>query len=202
MGIVYGAEEIECVLRAAAFAADRHKWQRRKGAAHVEVDSKGNRHERFRPYVNHPLEVAARLWAEGGVRDLDIAVAAILHDTVEDTETTLEEIEEHFGRRVREIVAEVTDDKRLSKAERKQHQIDHAPHLSTAAKQVKLSDKISNIRDVTHDPPSWWDVERRVQYLDWADSVVAGLRGANPKLEAIYDDAMRDARERLTAPAG
>lgn len=124
-------------------------------------------------------------------------VAAILHDTVEDTETTLAEIEEHFGQVVRSFVQEVTDDKSLPKPERKRLQIEHAPHLSKGAQQIKLADKISNINDVAFAPPAHWPHQRRVDYLTWADNVVRGLRGCNEQMEELFDKAIGQARLQL-----
>jgi guanosine-3',5'-bis(diphosphate) 3'-pyrophosphohydrolase len=177
-------DDISTILAAVKFSAEKHRDQRRKGSTAY-------------PYINHPIEVAETLWSVGGVRDVATIVAAILHDTIEDTETTPEELERLFGSHVRELVAEVTDDKNLSKEERKQLQVDHAPHKSDAAKQIKLGDKLCNVRDVAEDPPHTWSLERRREYLDWAERVVAGLRGANPRLEAHFDRILADARERI-----
>ena len=124
-------------------------------------------------------------------------IAALLHDTVEDTGTKTEEIAERFGERVSGIVAEVTDDKSLPKQERKRLQIEHAAHLSPEAKLVKLGDKISNIRDVSNNPPADWDIKRRRDYIDWGEKVVAGLRGTNASLETAFDEAVNSAREKL-----
>ena len=163
------------LLQAASFAADKHKEQRRKGSD-------------AQPYINHPLEVANILANIGQVEDTDILIAAILHDTIEDTETTEEELTELFGKRVCGFVLEVTDDKSLPTAVRKQLQIEHAPHLSNEAKQIKLADKISNIRDVFENPAIDWDEERKHKYVEWGVAVVAGLRGANSDLEAYFDE--------------
>jgi guanosine-3',5'-bis(diphosphate) 3'-pyrophosphohydrolase len=179
-------EDLSLVLKAVKFSADKHKTQRRKGA-------EGS------PYINHPIDVAETLWNHGGVRDVTVIVAAILHDTVEDTETTLQEIEERFGSVVRSIVQEVTDDKTLPKPERKRLQIEHAPHLSTGAKQIKLADKISNVGDVAFAPPAHWSHQRRIDYLTWADSVVAGLRGCSKQMEELFDQTMSRARGHLAA---
>lgn len=179
-------EDLSLVLKAVKFSADKHKTQRRKGA-------EGS------PYINHPIDVAETLWNLGGVRDISVIVAAILHDTVEDTETTLSEIEEDFGPVVRSIVQEVTDDKTLPKPERKRLQIEHAPHLSSGAKQIKLADKISNISDVAFAPPAHWPHQRRVDYLTWADKVVSGLRGCNKQMEELFDKTMSRARAQLDA---
>jgi guanosine-3',5'-bis(diphosphate) 3'-pyrophosphohydrolase len=176
--------DLAALLRAASFAAKKHTGHKRKG-------SDGQ------PYINHPLEVASLLAGTGGVRDYDILIAALLHDTVEDTGVTLEEVAELFGETVRSYVAEVTDDKNLPKNERKLLQIEHAPFLSDGAKLIKLGDKISNISDVTNNPPAGWDVRRRLEYVEWGENVVAGLRGANPPLEELFDQVAAAAREKL-----
>jgi guanosine-3',5'-bis(diphosphate) 3'-pyrophosphohydrolase len=177
-------EDISLLIKAVKFSAEKHKTQRRKGA-------EGS------PYINHPIDVAEMLWNAGSVRDIQVIVAAILHDTVEDTTTTLSEIEEHFGQVVRSLVQEVTDDKSLPKSERKRLQIEHAPHLSTGAKQIKLADKISNIHDVAFAPPADWPYQRRVDYLTWAERVVNGLRGCNEGLEQLFDKTISRARLQL-----
>ena len=172
------------LLEAASFAAQRHTGHKRKGSA-------------GEPYINHPMEVANMLANVGNVDDYDVLIAALLHDTVEDTGTKTEEIAERFGERVSGIVAEVTDDKSLPKQERKRLQIEHAAHLSPEAKLVKLGDKISNIRDVSNNPPADWDIKRRRDYIDWGEKVVAGLRGTNAALETAFDEAVNSAREKL-----
>ncbi|MGC2520093.1 MAG: HD domain-containing protein [Burkholderiales bacterium] len=171
-------DPVALILKALAFAAHKHRDQRRKDA-------------QASPYINHPIALANVLRNEGGVEDAAVICAALLHDTVEDTETAPAEIEREFGERIRDIVLEVTDDKRLPRTERKRLQIEHAPHLSKAAKLVKLADKICNLRDVADNPPSGWDLERRQQYFDWARAVVEGLRGAHPLLERAFDAAYR-----------
>lgn len=182
----FDEHDVGRILEAARFSAEKHRDDRRKG------DDES-------PYINHPLEVAETIWRVGGVRDLDTIVAAILHDTVEDTDATAEEIGERFGAAVRALVEEVTDDKELAKEERKRLQVEHAPHLSPGAKQIKIADKASNVRDVAHHPPAGWSHERKVRYLDWADEVVAGLRDASPRLAEHYDRVVREAREVLGA---
>jgi (p)ppGpp synthase/HD superfamily hydrolase len=128
-----------------------------------------------------------------------ILTAAVLHDTVEDTETTPEEIEAHFGRQVRALVAEVTDDKTLPKEERKDIQEKHAASSSFEAKVIKFGDKISNVQDLTRFPPAHWTVERRRKYLDWTERVLAGCRGCNAGLEAYYDEVLKEGRRALEA---
>ena len=172
------------LLQAARFAAIKHVKQKRKGNDDA-------------PYINHPLEVANLLANVGKVDDYDVLIAAILHDTIEDTETTREEIAEKFGESVAKMVSEVTDDKSLPKAERKQLQIEHAPHLSVGAKQIKLGDKISNIRDVVENPPDGWSDQRRREYVEWGEKVINGLRGANEYLEKYFDELVKEARQKL-----
>ena len=168
--------ELALLLKALAFAAHKHRDQRRK-------DPEAS------PYINHPIALADVLVNEGGVTDVEVLCAALLHDTVEDTATTPEELEAAFGERVARIVAEVTDDKALPKAERKRLQVEHAGELSPEAKLVKLADKICNLRDVAERAPPSWDLARRREYFDWAKRVVDGLRGTHPRLEAAFDAA-------------
>jgi GTP diphosphokinase / guanosine-3',5'-bis(diphosphate) 3'-diphosphatase len=168
--------ELALLLKALAFAAHKHRDQRRKDAE-------------ASPYINHPIALADVLVNEGGVRDVEVLCAALLHDTVEDTATTPQELEEIFGPRIARIVAEVTDDKTLPKSERKRLQVEHAAALSPEAKLVKLADKICNLRDVAERPPASWDLARRREYFDWAKRVVDGLRGAHAQLEAAFDAA-------------
>jgi guanosine-3',5'-bis(diphosphate) 3'-pyrophosphohydrolase len=172
------------LLDAAAFAADKHRDQRRKDA-------------RASPYINHPIEVARVLADLGGVSDVTTLMAAILHDTIEDTATTPDELRARFGPEITELVLEVTDDKRLRKEERKRLQIERAPHVSHRAKLIKLGDKICNVRDVTRHPPATWPLERRLEYLDWTEQVVRGVRGTNEALEAHYDEALAEGRRTL-----
>jgi guanosine-3',5'-bis(diphosphate) 3'-pyrophosphohydrolase len=172
------------VLAALRFAAAKHRDQRRK-------DPEAS------PYINHPIEVADVLVRVGEIDDLDVILAAVLHDTIEDTETTGDELAAGFGERVRGLVEEVSDDKRLPKQERKDRQIHHAAALSTGAKQVKLADKICNVRDVTHAPPADWPLERRATYLDWSERVVAGCRGVSAPLEREFDRVLGEGRARL-----
>jgi len=177
---------VTMILKALHFAAIKHRDQRRKD---VEVS----------PYINHPIEVAELLARVGGATDMVILQGAILHDTIEDTETTPEELEAVFGPEVRLVVEEVTDDKRLPKAERKRLQIEHAPYLSDRAKQIKIADKISNVQAVTKSPPTEWPLERRYEYLDWTEQVVIGLKGCNQSLELYYYQVLEDGRILLNA---
>jgi guanosine-3',5'-bis(diphosphate) 3'-pyrophosphohydrolase len=167
---------MKLLIAAIAFAADKHRNQRRKDAE-------------ASPYINHPIALANLLANEAGIDDQRVLLAAILHDTIEDTETTEQELIRHFGKDVADIVLELTDDKSLPKSERKRLQIVHAAHISRRAKLVKLADKICNLRDVAASPPANWPVARQQEYFDWARSVVDGLRGTHPGLEHLFDQA-------------
>lgn len=179
-----GAGTTTLLLNALDFAADRHRDQRRK-------DQRGS------PYVNHLITVARLLAETGGVTDPVVLVAAVLHDTVEDVGVSPEEIEERFGPEVRGIVAEVTDDKSLAKDERKRLQVEHAPHMSTGAKLVKIADKIANLHDVIERPPVGWTRYRREQYMRWSAAVVDGCRGVSPALEKLFDTLLAQGRAML-----
>ena len=174
------------LLSAAAFAAKKHTEQRRK-----DVDAS--------PYINHPIQVAALLADEGGVTDVVVLVAALLHDTVEDTHTSLDEIAGIFGPEVSGVVSEVTDDKSLEKQRRKQLQVENAPKKSDRAKQLKIADKICNIRDIDADSPAGWDFDRKDTYLRWANDVVNGCRNVNDALDQLFDEAIEHAEQRLNA---
>ena len=182
----FNENDLSGLFAALKFAAEKHKDQRRKN---VEAT----------PYINHPLEVARLLIDVGRVYDLDIIKGAILHDTIEDTETTEQELEQHFGREVTDYVIEMSDDKSLPKEERKKLQILNSPHKSLGAKQIKICDKICNITDVTLNPPGHWELQRRKEYLDWAEAVVAGLRGINKELETLFDNRLKEGRAILYA---
>mmetsp|Transcript_49562 Transcript_49562/g.124619 ORF Transcript_49562/g.124619 Transcript_49562/m.124619 type:complete len:218 (-) Transcript_49562:68-721(-) len=167
--------QLALLLRTTDFAAVKHKNQRRKDKANT-------------PYINHPVGVATLLSDVGGINDLNILQAALLHDTVEDTETTFEELTKEFGGKVTSIVKDVTDDKTLPKVERKIKQIEHSPHISYEAKCVKLADKLYNLRDILSSPPNGWSPQRCQGYFVWAERVVDGLRGTNKPLEALLDE--------------
>lgn len=169
---------IGIVVQAALFAAERHRHQRRK-----DIDAT--------PYINHPLALASVLSIEAQIDDPVLIAAALLHDTVEDTETTIDEVTDLFGTEIAGIVAEVTDDKSLEKEERKRRQVEMVSKKSTAAKLIKLADKTSNLRDIASSPPADWPLERRQAYFYWAAEVIDGCRGTHPKLEELFDAAFQ-----------
>jgi guanosine-3',5'-bis(diphosphate) 3'-pyrophosphohydrolase len=166
--------EVDLVLHATAFAAHKHRDQRRKDRA-------------ASPYINHPISLASVLVHEAGIEDRVVLAAALLHDTIEDTATTFAELKAEFGDEIASVVLEVTDDKMLSKQDRKRLQIEHAATISTDAKLVKLADKICNLRDMCSSPPADWSLDRKREYFEWAKQVIDRLRGVNAKLEGLFD---------------
>jgi guanosine-3',5'-bis(diphosphate) 3'-pyrophosphohydrolase len=181
----------DTLLEALHFAAQKHRDQRRKD-------------QNASPYINHPIAVAYTLSAIGGVTDSVTLIAAVLHDTIEDTETTPQELSQLFGSEVAHLVEEITDDTALPKERRKQLQIERARNLSEKAKLIRLADKICNVRDVTHSPPAHWPVERRMAYLDWTEAVVRGCKGVNAALDLQYEKVLSAGRMLLkeASPVG
>lgn len=171
-------DAIKIYTKCMNFAALKHSSQRRKDSAKT-------------PYINHPIGVANILANEANVTDLEVLMGAVLHDTVEDTETSFDEIEANFGANVRKIVEEVTDDKTLPKLERKRLQIEHAKTASPKAKLVKLADKLYNLRDLQKEIPEGWTKERGDEYFAWAKKVVDNLRGTNNEMEKELDEIFK-----------
>ena len=174
----------QLILKAAHFAAQKHRDQRRKD-------------EEVSPYINHPISVAKIISEIGNVEDPEVLAAALLHDTIEDTKTTPEELIDNFGERVCSLVQEVTDDKTLLRQTRKDLQIQHAPQLSEGAILIKLGDKISNVTDITHTPPTNWDRSRCLEYFDWAERVINNCPKVNTSLEKYFKDSIQKGREKL-----
>eukprot|EP00899_Mesostigma_viride_P015935 jgi/Mesvir1/24342/Mv11021-RA.1 len=169
-------DEVGLLLKATNFAALKHRDQRRKDKTST-------------PYINHPIGVANLLW-DHGVKDIATLQAALLHDVIEDTDCTWAELEDAFGQKVAAIVRDVTDDKSLSKHERKRRQIEHAPTIMPEAKAVKMADKLYNLADIVTNPPPSWSLERCQAYFGWASEVVQGLSGVNPSLESAIQDVL------------
>jgi len=165
---------VPSLTRALMFAAQKHTDQRRKG-------------DRAEPYVNHLIEVVDLLAQHTGGTNAYVLLAGALHDTVEDTDTTREELVKAFGENVADIVMECTDDKSLPKMERKRLQVENAPHKSDNAKMVKMADKISNLKAILESPPPDWSETRKLEYFNWAKDVVDGCRGVNAGLERTFD---------------
>lgn len=166
------------LIRALKFAAQKHRDDRRKD---VEAS----------PYINHPIDVMSILAIEAGITDTDTLAAALLHDTLEDTDTSIEELRESFGPKITSIVIELTDDQELPRAERYAIQADKATRYSPEAKLIRLADKIANTRDASKSPPPSWSRERLLGHFNQSLSVVALIRGAHPVLEEIFDEAFK-----------
>ena len=170
-------QDIGCISQAVLFAAYKHAAQTRKDAAST-------------PYIIHPIGVADNILEIGKVYNVNILIGALLHDTVEDTDTSFEELEQHFGKTITALVREVTDDKALSKEERKRLQIEHAKHTSPEAAVIKLSDKLYNLKDLTTNTPAGWPAERVAAYFTWSQSVVTNLPAANEALKQAVDETI------------
>lgn len=177
------AKKVLQIVRALDFAAWAHAGQRRKGGAQE-------------PYVNHLTEVARLVAQATGGKDARLIMAALLHDALEDQSprVTYEMLREHFGKRVANIVREVSDDRSLPKHERKRLQIEHAPHLSRRARILKIADKAANLNSILESPPQDWSAERKREYFAWAAQVVAGCRGVNQWIEAVFDERLSQGR--------
>lgn len=168
------AASVQRILAAANFAAEKHAAQKRKGAA-------------AEPYVNHLIEVAQLVADSREDLDVNLVMAGFLHDTIEDTWTTVEELEQAFGSDVASLVLELTDDKSLPKEVRKELQVKEAPHISARAQVIKLADKISNLRSILISPPANWNKQRKREYFEWGRRVVDALSAPNPILKAEFD---------------
>ena len=175
---------IRLVSEAAELAAQRHNGMARKG--------RGNE-----PYVNHLAEVANLLATAIDGADAELVAAGWLHDTIEDTDTTREELAQKFSERVASLVVECTDDMSLPKAVRRKKQIEDAPHKSSGAKLIKIADKISNIGARIQSDPTDGERDDLADYAGWAEQVVAGCRGGNSWLDTKFDDAVKAARALL-----
>jgi len=177
-------EKLYLLLKAIRFASLKHNNQRRKDA-------------NASPYINHPIAVAETLWKIGKVRDMVTIISGILHDTIEDTDTTSEELQKEFSSEISLTVGELTDDKGLSKGDRKRLQVENAHHKSLRAKHIKLADKICNIQDIITSPPSGWSTDRKLEYIRWAKDVINEIRGTNAELERCFDKLCSDAESSL-----
>ncbi len=168
------------------FAARKHAHQRRKS-------------ELEEPYINHLAEVTRLLADASHGADPTLVIAGLLHDTLEDTETTFDELLHEFGRDVAQLVTEVSDDKSLLKPERKRRQVIEAPNKSARARMIKLADKISNLRSIAGSPPKGWSLDRKLDYFEWAKQVADGCRGVSLQLEDEFDRVWREGMAALEA---
>lgn len=176
------------VSRAADFAARAHVDQHRKGAA-------------LEPYLNHLAEVAVMLSVATDGLDPVLVAAGWLHDTVEDTAVTLDDLVQRFGLEVAGVVAEVTDDKTIPRDERKRHSVLTIASKSRRAQYLKVADQASNIRALVTTPPTGWTLERQVTYVDWGVAIVERVVERHPHLEEFFWSAVKDARASFAARA-
>lgn len=181
------AGPVRRILQAARFAAEKHSRQKRKGLAKE-------------PYINHLIEVAELIAASSETLDTNLVMAGLLHDTIEDTDATAQELEERFGSDVTGLVLEATDDKSLPKETRKALQIETAPHKSPRAQTLKLADKISNLRSILASPPAEWSRERGRQYGEWARQVVSGFTSPNRFLKAEFEKTYAALADSINEP--
>jgi guanosine-3',5'-bis(diphosphate) 3'-pyrophosphohydrolase len=181
-------DEVAALTRAYSLAARAHADQRRKGRAGV-------------PYVNHCCEVA-ELAAEAGA-PFETVLAAVLHDVVEDSETTREEIATTFGATVAARVAGVTNPPEwdgLARRAMKALQAEHMKSAEPEAKRIKIADQTSNLRDIARYSDGW-DADDAHEYIEGAELVVAACRGADPMLEAAFDTAAAEAMAKIGGKA-
>ena len=168
------ASEVRRLTKALAFAAEAHRNQRRKGASQD-------------PYINHLIEVVDLVASvEGG--DMDVLIAALLHDVLEDTGTGYDELVAAFGERVARIVQENSDDMTLPKTERRRARLAGISKKSREARLVKFADIISNLRAIAFSPPAGWSDDWRLGYLNSCRNLVDAGRGSNAEIERIFDD--------------
>lgn len=171
---------MQLLISAIHYASKAHAGQLRK--------------DRITPYINHPLEVMQLLSVHGKVQAVEYLCAAVLHDTIEDTSVTAADISRLFNASIAAMVEEVTDDKLLSKAERKLLQVERVHLLSEGAQLIRLADKISNVKDMIYAPPANWSLGERQGYIEWTRRVVGPIRGINPALETMYDELLEKAQ--------
>lgn len=169
------------VVKAVLFCSEKHVSQRRKGAAQE-------------PYINHLTEVASLVASATGGEDVNLIAAAYLHDTLEDTATTFDELVEQFNDDIARLVSEMTDNKSLPKQRRKELQVENASKKSKRAQVIKLADKISNLRSLAASPPADWEADRREEYVNWARAVCGQLKGNNAWLDEQFEKAAAEAR--------
>lgn len=170
----------DLVIRALQFAAEKHRHQRRKDAE-------------TSPYINHPVDVLSILALESGIDDPVVLCAALLHDTLEDTDTTLEELQQAFGDPIAAVVFELTDDQSLPRPERYASQLRKAPFYSMPARLVRIADKIANTRDATRSPPPAWTIERLEGHFRQSSQVMDRIRNTHAGMERLFDQAFDDA---------
>jgi hypothetical protein len=179
------ATEVRRLTKALAFAAEAHRNHRRKGASQE-------------PYINHLIEVLDLVASvDGG--DMDVLIAALLHDVLEDTPIDYDELIARFGERVAHIVQENSDDMTLPKPERRLARLASISKKSREARLVKFADIISNLRAIAVSPPAGWSNDRRLGYLHSCRNLVDAGRGSNSEIEHVFDDTAKAVEQAIRA---
>lgn len=165
------------IRQASKFAAKKHQGQFRG-------DGKT-------PYIAHPIGVA-KILQQAGIDDPDTLIAAVLHDTIEDTSTTKREISKLFGRRVAELVVNVTNNPHHDKEQTKLAQITESRTRGDRANMIKVADKTYNLRDMIASPPNWTR-EKKIAKTNHAKAVVDAMPYVSEKLRTMFDTAYNEA---------
>src|SRR5215510_6061591 len=179
------ASDVRQLTKALLFAAEAHRNHRRKGASQE-------------PYINHLIEVLDLVASvDGG--DMDVLVAALLHDVLEDTLTGNEELVGMFGEGVARIVQENSDDMTLPKPERRRARLASRSKKSREARLVKFADIISSLRAISVSPPAGWSNDHRLGYLQSCRNLADAGRGSNSEIEKVFDDTAKAVEQTIKA---
>jgi (p)ppGpp synthase/HD superfamily hydrolase len=164
----YWDERDKILTKALAFATEKHKGQ-------IRFNSR-------EPYINHPIAVA-QIVSEYPHNN-EMLVAAYLHDTIEDTNTTYEEIEKEFGKKVADLVLELTNDEAQMNAKGKaEYLLDKMNRMSTEALTIKLADRLHNVSDFDTAKPKW-----RTKYKLQTETILNGLKNLNATQQKLVKD--------------
>ena len=165
------------ILKALNFAREKHEGQFRKD-------------EFQRPYIVHPVGVYGLLF-NAGIENEDVLCAALLHDTIEDTNTTFDELAIEFNIEVAGLVGEVTNNPAISKAKQKLMQLEDAPYMTNGARLVRFADKINNLNDIAEFPPVGWDKAKKDRYVEFCKELIPLLNIDNEYLNKKFKEAIK-----------
>jgi len=138
------------------------------------------------PYVAHPLRVAESLRSIGGIEDMNVILAGLMHDLIEDTECEWATIAKRFGEPVADLVAILSGDMRLPKVQRREEVVDRIRAAPTEAKAVRLADRLDNLADM-----KGFSESRRKEYIRDSWKILEACAGANPGLEKALEATIR-----------
>lgn len=153
----YSPEDVTKLLSAIHDASEAHAGQKRRDGTEV---------------LGHPLRVAKNLLDLFGFVEIDMLLAAILHDTLEDTKLEEMEILKKYGLRVLGLVKELTDDPTLKRDEQKMVQLMKAPFYSPAGKKIKFADRYDNLMSIMNLPEL---SPREVDYINHSYNLLSGM---------------------------